>query len=128
MTGPRWNGEPCKARRVTAIVTDDGSFPQYWARHLVGVRREAVEVEYGDQVFYLDNEDGSGWNKVARGGSPNDGHRSITVDPDSIHLRVDQEELKRLRKDSRKLAALVAQGVDNWEGYGDAMRSLEEDD
>lgn len=29
---------------------------------------------------------------------------------------------------SRTLAALDAFGVDNWEGYGEAMRSLEESD
>lgn len=28
----------------------------------------------------------------------------------------------------RKLQALEEHGVDNWEGYGDAMRSLREDD
>jgi hypothetical protein len=28
----------------------------------------------------------------------------------------------------RKLQALEEHGVDNWEGYGDAMRSLREED
>lgn len=83
----RWNGEPCQARRVTAIVTDDERFPMYWARHLVGTRRKAVEVEYSGETFYLDDEDGSGWNKVTHGGSPHWAHSSLTIGPDSIQDR-----------------------------------------
>lgn len=81
---PRWNGEPCQARRITAIVADDSRFPQYWARHLVGTRRNAVEVTYTGQTFYIDDEDGSGWNKVTHGGSPHWGHSNLTIEPDSI--------------------------------------------
>ncbi|WP_073946497.1 hypothetical protein [Streptomyces kebangsaanensis] len=88
MTDTRWNGEPCTARRVTAIVIDDGRFPAYWARHLVGTRRNIVEVVYGSSTFYLDDEDGSAWHKVTQGGgSPHWGHSSITIDPDSIQPR-----------------------------------------
>lgn len=87
----RWNGEPCQARRVTAIVADNGAFPQYWARHLVGTRRNVVEVTYGERTFYIDNEDGSGWNKVTHGGSPHWGHSSLTIEPDSIQSRVDPD-------------------------------------
>ena len=32
MTDTRWNGEPCTARQITAIVADTHDFPQYWAR------------------------------------------------------------------------------------------------
>jgi hypothetical protein len=95
----RWNGEPCQARRVTAIVADDGRFPQYWARHLVGTRRKAVEVTYGDSTFYLDDEDGSGWDKVTHGGSPHWGHSSLTIEPDSIRPCVEAtvERVRALR-------------------------------
>lgn len=82
-----WNGEPCTARRVTAIVADNGAFPQYWARHLVGTRRAAVEVVYGSQTFYLDDEDGAGWNKVTHGGGPNWAHSHLTIVPESIRPR-----------------------------------------
>ncbi|WP_330339374.1 hypothetical protein [Streptomyces sp. NBC_00557] len=84
MTETQWNGEPCQARRITAIVADNDSFPLYWARHLVGTRRKAVEVTYGAETFYLDDEDGSGWNKVTHGGSPHWAHSSLTVEPDSV--------------------------------------------
>jgi hypothetical protein len=87
MTITRWNGEPCEARRITAIVTDDGHFPAYWARDHVGTRRNAVEVTYGSQTFYLDDEDGSGWDKVTSGGSPVHAHRSLNVDPGSVQPR-----------------------------------------
>jgi hypothetical protein len=88
---PRWNGEPCQARRVTAVVADSIFFPLYWAREFVGTRRKAVEVTYGGRTFYLDDEDGSGWAKVTAGGSPAHSHRGLNVDPDSIRLRVDPD-------------------------------------
>lgn len=33
-----------------------------------------------------------------------------------------------LEEDARTLAALEAYGVDNWDGYDEAIQSLEEDD
>lgn len=41
-----------------------------------------------------------------------------------------QSEVDRLERVERELDALHAAGVDNWEGYDDAMRALdrEEDD
>ncbi|MBE4790986.1 hypothetical protein [Streptomyces caniscabiei] len=87
----RWNGEPCLARRVTAIVADSTFFPQYWARDLVGTHRKAVEVTYGGSTFFLDDEDGSAWAKVTSGGSPAHGHRDLVVDPGSIQPRSDPE-------------------------------------
>lgn len=105
-----WNGEPCEARRVTVVVADDGRFPAYWARHLVGQRRDAVEVTYAGSTFYLDDEGyetseaeaavlrrygrdvpgrtgfpGWGWAKVTDGrGSPRFGSASLTIEPDSV--------------------------------------------
>ncbi|MFJ4787614.1 hypothetical protein [Streptomyces sp. NPDC088794] len=92
MPETRWNGEPCAARRVTAVVADDGRFPLYWARHLVGTRRKVVEVAYdGGATFYLDDEDGSAWHKVTQGrGAPHWTHNSILIAPDSIQPRPDQ--------------------------------------
>jgi hypothetical protein len=75
-----WNGEPTPARIVTAIV---GKSPvkTWWCADLAGTERQAVEVDYHGQKFYLDNEDGSGWNKVTHGrGSPQWGHSSLPVE------------------------------------------------
>jgi len=36
------------------------------------------------------------------------------------------EEYEELKSDQRLLAALYASGVDNWEGFDDAVNSLEE--
>ena len=93
MTDTRWNGEPCIARRITAIVADNAFFSGYWARDLVGTRRKAVEVTYNNATFYLDDEDedSSGWAKVTSGGSPLSGHRSLYIDPDSIRPRRDDQ-------------------------------------
>lgn len=87
MADTRWNGEPCTARRITAVVADNTAFPMYWARHLVGTRRNILEVTYAGSTFYLDDEDGSAWNKVTHGGSPRWSHNNITVDLDSIRPR-----------------------------------------
>jgi hypothetical protein len=52
----------------------------WWCAGLEGTVREAVEVRYGADVFYLDNENGSGWGKVTAGfGSPHVGHSSLPV-------------------------------------------------
>lgn len=74
-----WNGEPCKATRVHVVV---GPSPRstWWCAKLEGTVRKAVRVEYGEGVFYLDNEDGSGWYKVTDGrGSPQVDHSSLPV-------------------------------------------------
>lgn len=84
-----WNGEPTPARRVTIVCADAPEFPAYWARaaEIVGSRRDAVEVSYNGETFYLDDEadpenpesrPGSGWGKVTLGrGSPRYGHREL---------------------------------------------------
>lgn len=87
MSTTRWNGEPCTARQLTAVVADNIDFPAYWARHLVGTRRDIVEVVYGGSTFYLDDEAGEGWHKVTHGGSPRWAHSNITIDPDTIRPR-----------------------------------------
>lgn len=99
-----WNGQECKARIVRVIVADAPEFPQYWARGFVGQEREAVEVTYYDETFYIDNEGhepseesatvlrahgiephpeppGQGWRKVTEGrGSPGWSHSSLEVE------------------------------------------------
>lgn len=48
------------------------------------------------------------------------------------NLVADTEQLRAkvadAQDDSRKLNALEAYGVDNWDGYGDAMASLDDED
>jgi hypothetical protein len=83
-----WNGEPTPAKRVVLRLEGDGGHPAYWAREAIGSERDAVRVEYGDAVFYLDNADGSGWRKVTEGrGSPRWPDRSLygtVVRPSSL--------------------------------------------
>lgn len=81
-----WNGELTPCVRGTAIVADSGTFPEYWARHLVGERVRVVRVfpnghKGGDRPrFDLYDEDGSGWAKVTDGrGAPRTGHRNVDV-------------------------------------------------
>lgn len=75
-----WNGEPAQARKVLVEVGDTGFFAVPWFRQYVGQERAAVEVNYGSSTFYIDDEDGSGWEKVTTGlGSPRRRHRSLDV-------------------------------------------------
>jgi hypothetical protein len=72
-----WNYEPTPCRKVRVIV---GECPvdTWWCAKIVGHEREAVEVSYGNNLFYLDNEHGEGWDKVTIGrGGPDYGHSSI---------------------------------------------------
>lgn len=76
-----WNGEPCEARIVNVVVGNTGRFERPWFLPYVGKVREAVEVKYGNQLFYLDNEYEQGWKKVTEGrGSPNWPHSSLDVE------------------------------------------------
>jgi hypothetical protein len=75
-----WNGELCKAEKVTVIVGPSPK-PTWWCARIAGLQREAVRVEYEGEKFYLDNEDGSGWHKVTQGmGSPSVAHSSLPVE------------------------------------------------
>lgn len=79
-----WNGEPTPCRRVVVRV---GTVPKptWWCAGMEGTEREAVEVRYGNQQFYLDNENGSAWLKVTRGGGgPEWGHSSLPDDSEVI--------------------------------------------
>ena len=74
-----WNYEPTPARIVRVIV-GKSERPTWWCADLEGTEREAIEVNYHGHKFYLDNENGEGWNKVTRGrGGPEWGHSSLPV-------------------------------------------------
>lgn len=47
-----------------------------------------------------------------------------TIEITSNDASVDKDTLLKLIKNSEKLAALEAEGVDNWEGYSLAMKEL----
>lgn len=48
----------------------------------------------------------------------------ITITDLSTKVNIDKNTLLQLIKDSKKLSALEAEGVDNWEGYDLAIREL----
>ncbi len=91
-----WNGVECDVEEVKVILADAPEFPQYWARDLVGQERNVLKViltkvpinAEGDieeldepEIFYIDNEDGSGMKKVTEGmGMWQYGHRDIRVE------------------------------------------------
>ena len=74
-----WNGERCAAERILAEV-GPSEVPTWWCAGLVGTHRVAIEVRYGSETFYLDDEDGTGTYKVTLGrGSPRCSHKSLPV-------------------------------------------------
>lgn len=52
------------------------------------------------------------------------GSSDITITDLDAKVSIDKNALLQLIKDSEKLAALEANGVDNWEGYYEAMKEL----
>lgn len=52
------------------------------------------------------------------------GDSDIVITDVNAKVNIDKDTLLQLIKDSEKLAALEAEGVDNWEGYYEAMREL----
>ena len=75
-----WNYEPTPARKVRVVVGKSPK-PTWWCADIEGQERDAVEVNYHGTIHYLDNEDGSGWNKVTSGrGGPEWEHRSLPVE------------------------------------------------
>ena len=52
------------------------------------------------------------------------GSSDITITDLNAKVSIDKNALLQLIKDSEKLAALEAEGVDNWEGYYEAIKEL----
>lgn len=52
------------------------------------------------------------------------GDSDIVITDVNAKVNIDKDTLLQLIKDSEKLSALEAEGVDNWEGYYEAMKEL----
>lgn len=77
-----WNGEPALAEQVVVTVPEwrDGDPPAAWWEPFAGTERRAVIVVYNNDRFILDDEDGSGYQKVTQGfGGPSWPHRSLPI-------------------------------------------------
>lgn len=83
-----WDGEPADCKRGTAIIArPPGVHPTWWTevQGLTGTARRVVRVQKDNRIFYIDDQDGSGWRKVTNGrGSWQFGHRSLYIRPDSF--------------------------------------------
>lgn len=53
--------------------------PLHWQNKFVGTKRQGMKVAYGENAFYLDNEDGTAYKKVMNGGGPELSHRSLSA-------------------------------------------------
>lgn len=91
-----WNDIPTLAYQGTGVVADTPEYPHYWARSeggsgIIGQRIPVVRVVFegvnSSRPTYLDNRDGSGWEKVTVGrGNPNYGHSLVVIIPGSFKL------------------------------------------
>lgn len=52
--------------------------------------------------------------------------RLMGVNNMELNITISKAEYESLLKDSEKLSALEAAGVDNWEGYDSAMELMED--
>lgn len=52
-----WNGEPALARKVTVVVAAPEGGVGAWYDSVVGWRRDAVEIVYGGETFYIDDDE-----------------------------------------------------------------------
>ena len=76
-----WNYEQGVPARKCRVIVGPSPVNTWWCAKLEGTEREAVEVNYHGGLFYLDNEDGGGWNKVTAGrGGPEWGHSELPVE------------------------------------------------
>jgi len=76
-----WNGQVLKEGDIEFVnmrVQDDGQFTNAWYKPFANQIRQAIIVHYGEGSFILDNEDGSGYAKIYRGGFPNLLHKNLT--------------------------------------------------
>ena len=97
-----WNGEPAQFVGVVYEVPEP-EIKTWWLAMFIGQRRQGIQVNYGSQVFVIDNEHGDGYYKVTRGmGSPRIGHKStggaqrlFRIPEDEINKIVDKEALKK---------------------------------
>ncbi len=73
-----WNGEPCKAEFVMVRVGKSDR-PTWWCAPLEGQTRSAIRITSGGgKPFFIDNEDGTGFEKITKGqGSPTWPHSSL---------------------------------------------------
>lgn len=87
MKQAHWNGEKCDAQTGTVIV-GNVEIPTWWCYGMTGQRRKCVRVDYGGDIFFLDDEDGSGSHKVfdTMGGPFCAGHKSLPIDDESTFI------------------------------------------
>lgn len=90
---PSWDNMNISCRVVIITVADHPA-KWYWARHLVGQQRQALEVETPNSTFfYIDNADGLGIHKVTTGGHMQIPHRSLTPEPYTAITAVKESEV-----------------------------------
>jgi hypothetical protein len=74
-----WNGEPCRAERVTVIVGKPLR-STWWCAPLEGKEHPAIKITQGDESFYI-ADDERGWQKITEGkGSFMYSHSSLPVE------------------------------------------------
>lgn len=92
-TTPVWDGVPIDCRIVTVTIADNPA-KFYWARAFVGQQRQVMEIQpRPGEFFYIDNADGLAIHKVTNGGHMQLPHRSITVEPHTNIIPVDQDNV-----------------------------------
>lgn len=100
-----WNGEPCEYEVLIVKVGKTTEFKMPWFEPFEGTLRQVVKVKSQGEEFVIDNEDGSGLEKLFNGGMWTSGHRSITeysiisqVPPEKINTSLNRGKQLEINK------------------------------
>ncbi|MBN8668746.1 MAG: hypothetical protein J0M30_14710 [Chitinophagales bacterium] len=76
----KWNyTEDIQYRVLKVIIKPVESNKMHWQNAFAGKFRQIVEIKHKDYPpFYIDNEDGSGLRKIAKGGGPDSYHADVS--------------------------------------------------
>lgn len=67
----KWNyTEDIEYTVVLVKILQAQHTPMHWQNAFVGEHRQAVQIHHGSHRFWIDNQDGSGLQKIACGGGP----------------------------------------------------------
>lgn len=108
----KWNyTEDILYKVVMVRILAEPATPMHWQNAFVGEDRQAVLVQYDNQEpFLIDNQDGSGLLKIAKGGGPD----SYSAHIESHELLHDVPELEWYQYD--RAQHLIQRGlVDVWQ-------------
>jgi hypothetical protein len=96
-----WNEEPITYKVYSYTVTKVENKPHHWQNMVIGMKRQALLVDYHCARFYLDNQHGDAYLKLTVGrGTPMYSHLSVENPAELEELSI--EEVRTFNEASKK--------------------------